>query len=112
MARLRKLSHRLKIIWWRILVFFGFRQWARMQYNRPKFSRCAYHGIMMKRQGKTEFGAFYYCPKCKRSYLLDCKGNKLVPCAESEITKPWFVPMKPISYSIEGIFSRFFGRLR
>ena len=73
-----KISHKAKILWWKILVFFGFGRWVRMQYNRPKFSRCAFHNVMMKRQGKTEFGAFYYCPLCKRAYHLDCKGNKLV----------------------------------
>ena len=79
MKKQRKLSHKLKVIWWKVLVFLGFARWAKMQYNRPKFGVCAFHGIQMKRQGKTEFGAFYYCPKCKRSYLLESKGNKLVP---------------------------------
>lgn len=66
--------------WWRnILVFLGFRIWAKMQYSRPKFSICAFHGIKMKRQRKTAIGAFYYCPKCRRSYHLHSKGNKLVP---------------------------------
>lgn len=72
-------AHKVKLIWLKVLVFFGWRVWARMQYNRPKFSRCAFHNIMMKRGRKTEFGAFYYCPKCHRAYLLECKGNKLVP---------------------------------
>ena len=70
---------KLRTLWRDILVFFGFRYWARMQYNRPSFARCAYHGIKMKRGRKTEFGAFYYCPQCRRSYHLQCKGNKLVP---------------------------------
>ena len=59
-------------------MFFGFAVWARVQYSRPKFSRCAYHGQMMKRGRKTQFGAFYYCPKCKRGYHLESKGNKVV----------------------------------
>lgn len=65
---------------WRVLrVWFGFGVWVRMQYNRPKYSLCVFHGRMMKRERKTEFGAFYHCPLCKRSYHLQSLGNKMVP---------------------------------
>ena len=40
------------------------------------------------------------------------KYHQYSPSAESEITKPWFVPMKPANYSIEDIFNRLFGHLR
>jgi len=69
----------LKIAWGHILVFFGYRIWVKPQWNRPKFALCVFHGLQMKRGRKTEVGAFYYCPKCKRSYHLESKGNKLVP---------------------------------
>lgn len=74
----RKVIDELKTAWLQILVFFGFRVWAKVQWNRPKFSRCAFHGLMMKRGRKTAKGAFYWCPKCQCEYLLDCAANKLV----------------------------------
>ena len=73
------MKHRLTILWRKLLVYFGFRVWAKMQYNRPRSARCAYHNTRMKREGKTEFGAFYFCVLCQRSYHLESKGNKLVP---------------------------------
>jgi len=73
---------KIKLMWSRILVFFGFRVWAKVQYNRPKFALCVFHGLQMKRGRKTELGAFYYCPKCHRSYHIECKGNKLIPVEE------------------------------
>ena len=66
-------------MWWRLLVWLGFRIWVRPQYNRPKFALCVFHSIQMKRVKKTEFGAFYHCPKCKRDYHIQCKGNKFIP---------------------------------
>ncbi len=79
MPKFKEFCHRLKIIWWKFLVFFGLKVWVKLQYNRPKFSNCAFHGLKMKRRGKTTFGALYYCPKCHRDYHLQSKGNKLVP---------------------------------
>ncbi len=73
------MKRKLIIAWRRVLVWLGFRVWAKMQYNRPKSSVCVFHGLRMKRQGKTDMGAFYYCWKCDRSYHLRSRGNKLVP---------------------------------
>jgi hypothetical protein len=70
---------KLKLIWGHILVFFGYRVWVHMKWNRPKYARCAYHGCSMKRGRKVPKGALYYCPQCDCEYLLECGGNKLVP---------------------------------
>ena len=78
-SKLKRLRHRLQMAWLTILVFFGFGVWAKEVWNRPKFARCAYHNCRMKRGRKVPKGAFYYCPQCQCEYLLDCKGNKLVP---------------------------------
>ena len=73
------MAYKIKLMWLKVLVFFSWRVWAKMQWNRPKFALCVYHGIQMKRGRKTEFGAFYHCRKCRRSYLIECKGNKPIP---------------------------------
>ncbi len=75
---MRQSMNRLRMVWGKILVFFGLRVWVKPQYNRPKFCTCAYHNTRMKRQRKTEFGAFYYCVMCKKDYHIESKGNKLV----------------------------------
>lgn len=72
---------KIKRMWGHVLVFFGFRVWAKMQYNRPSSARCAYHGCKMKRGRKTIQGALYWCPKCQSSYHLESGGNKLVPAS-------------------------------
>lgn len=72
----------LRLLWQRLQVFLGYKVWARMQYNRPRFALCVFHGLQMKRRYKTELGAVYYCPKCQRSFMLQCKGNKLIPLEE------------------------------
>lgn len=75
----RRLLRRFRIAWAKIQVFFGFKVWAKMQYNRPKRALCVLHGIQMKRVKKTELGAVYHCWKCQRSYMLQGGRNKLVP---------------------------------
>jgi len=78
LKELRKLELRLKNAWQWILVFLGLRIWAKDQWNRPKFSLCAFHGIYMKRTKKTKDGADYYCRKCRKTFHLESGGNKLV----------------------------------
>lgn len=70
---------RLKRLWDRLRVYFGFGRWVRMSYSRPRHQRCAFHGCRMKRGRKTEKGALYWCPKCLKYYHLEGGGNRLVP---------------------------------
>ena len=73
MKRTKQLIYRARHIWTCIMVASGYG----LRCNTTGLSQCVFHGVRMKRQGKTEVGAFYY--KCARSYHLRSKGNRLVP---------------------------------
>jgi len=70
---------RLRRLWDRLLVYFGFRVWARVAYSRPRYQICPYHNLHMKRARKTVKGALYWCPLCKTHYHLEGGGERLVP---------------------------------
>lgn len=58
---IKGLRHNLKMLWWRFLVFWGFRVWIKRIYARPRYQYCVFHGCRMRRIARTSTGARYWC---------------------------------------------------